>query len=388
MTLTGLERVVSAPELLKGAGRLGLLYHQASVDSQYRNAPDLIHRRFPGRLRTLFGPQHGADATEQDNMRETPHGVHPRLGLPIYSLYGESRRPAPDTLDDIDTVLVDLQDVGTRVYTYATTALYVMEACASADKAMVVLDRPNPINGLDVEGNLLEDDCRSFVGPHPIPMRHGLTLGELMLYYNDVRSVHCRLTVIPMSAWDRSFFFEETGLPWTPPSPNMPLVETAVVYPGQVALEGTNLSEGRGTVRPFETFGAPFMDPEELLDHISPEMRRGLAIRRISFRPTFHKWAGEACRGFQIHVVSRRSFRPYRFTLAVLAASLKLYPALFNWSSPPYEYVADRLPIDVILGGSTVRSDLGAGRSVLDMEAEWSRDLEEFQRRRSEYFLY
>jgi uncharacterized protein YbbC (DUF1343 family) len=388
MVITGLERAVSDPRLLDGYGNLGLLYHQASVDSQFRSAPDLIHRRFPGRLRALFGPQHGAEATEQDNMRETPHAIHPRLRVPIYSLYGETRRPTAGMLEDVDTVLVDLQDVGARVYTYGTTALYLMEACAAADKAMVVLDRPNPLNGLDIEGNLLEPSCESFVGPRPIPMRHGLTLGELMLYYNDVWSVGCRLSVIPMSGWRRSFYYEDTGLPWIPPSPNMPLVETAVVYPGQVALEGANLSEGRGTVRPFETFGAPFIAPHELLDYISPEMRAGAVLREISFRPTFHKWEGEVCRGFHLHVVSRSSFRPYRFTLALLAAALRLYPGRFAWATPPYEYVTDRRPIEVILGDPAVPNGLEAGRSILDMEEEWRPDLEEFDRIRSRFLLY
>ncbi len=261
MVVTGLERVAGEPDLLAGAGRVGLLYNQASVDSFRRLAADVLSRVLPGRLTALFGPQHGAGGTEQDNMNETPHANHPTLGLPIFSLYAETRQPSPEMLAGVDTVLVDLQDVGTRGDTFATTVLHLMEACAQADKAVIVLDRPNPINGTHVEGNLLKGGCESFVGPRPIPMRHGLTLGELLNLYNEVYRVGCRLTVIRMQNWDRRAYFEATGLPWVLPSPNMPLVDTAIVYPGQVLLEGTNLSEGRGTTRPFEIFGAPYLMP-------------------------------------------------------------------------------------------------------------------------------
>ncbi len=350
MTITGLERVLSEPALLAGAGRLGLLYNQASVDSHLKSAPDLINRAFPRRLVALFGPQHGVECTEQDNMRESPHGTHPRLEIPIYSLYSELRKPVPEMLGDVDTVLVDLQDVGARVYTFATTVVYLMKTCAQGAKKVVILDRPNPVNGLEVEGNLLNPAYSSFVGPFPIPMRHGLTLGELMTLYNEEYGIGAQLQVVSMIGWKRTAYFEETGLSWVLPSPNMPLVETAVVYPGQVILEGTNLSEGRGTTQPFEIFGSPYLEPGRVLDTLENGALDGAVLREVNFRPTFNKWEGQLCRGFQIHVTDRNVFRPYRATLAILSSLIRLYPEHFRWSDPPYEYVLDKAPVDVILG--------------------------------------
>jgi uncharacterized protein YbbC (DUF1343 family) len=388
MIVTGLERVLKDPDLLARSGRLGLLYNQASLDSCFRSAPELIAAAFPGRLTTLFGPQHGATGTEQDNMRETGHSTHHRLGLPVYSLYSETRIPSSEMLDEVDTVLVDIQDVGTRVYTFGTTVLHIMERCASLGKTAMILDRPNPINGVDVEGNLLSTEFASFVGPHPLPMRHGLTLGELMSLYNQEYEIGCHLQVVTALGWNRTWYFEETGLPWVLPSPNMPLVNTAVVYPGQVLLEGTNVSEGRGTTRPFELFGAPYIQWDEVAETIEKEALEGVALQEMGFRPTFNKWADAMCKGFFIHVVDRKRFRPYRFTMSLLSALLRLYPSEFQWSDPPYEYVEDKLPIDVVLGDKRVRRDLEQGRSVLDMENEWSEELQAFLKTRSRYLLY
>jgi uncharacterized protein YbbC (DUF1343 family) len=388
MVITGLEKLMREPNLLAGGGKLGLLHNQASVDSSFRAAPDLIDSAFPGRLVALFGPQHGVGGTEQDNMKETGHATHRGLGLPVYSLYADSRRPSAQMLDAVDTMLVDIQDVGTRVYTFATTVLYLMEACAEAGKKVVILDRPNPVNGVDVEGNLLNPEYSSFVGPFPIPMRHGLTLGELMTLYNEEYAIRCDLKVIPVTGWRRGDYFDRTGIPWVLPSPNMPLVETAVVYPGQVALEGTNISEGRGATRPFEIFGSPYLEPEGLLSALEPGCLDGAVLREIDFRPTFNKWTGDLCHGFQIHVTERDLFRPYRFTLGILSAALKLYPNDFQWSRPPYEYVHDKLPIDVILGDRRIREGLEQGRPILEMEREWAKDLDEFLKVRARYLLY
>jgi uncharacterized protein YbbC (DUF1343 family) len=388
MVITGLERLTREPELLSSAGRLGLLYNQASVDSRFQAAPDIIDRTFPSRLTVLFGPQHGVGGTEQDNMKETGHFLHDRLRIPVYSLYSETRRPTAEMLAPADTILVDIQDVGTRVYTFATTVLYLMQACAELGKSVVILDRPNPINGRDVEGNVLNLHFSSFVGPFQIPMRHGMTIGELMLLYNQEFGVGCKLKVIPLSNWDPNDYFEETGLPWVLPSPNMPLVETAVVYPGQVILEGTNLSEGRGTTRPFEIFGAPFIDPALVVDELEAGCLQGAILRDTLFVPTFNKWSNSTCRGFQLHVVDRDDFRPYRATLALLAATAKLYPSDFRWSDPPYEYVTDKLPVDVILGDREIREQLDLGRSVMDMERDWQEDLDKFLELRSKFFLY
>ncbi|MDQ7784420.1 MAG: DUF1343 domain-containing protein [Desulfomonilaceae bacterium] len=388
MVRTGLERILQEPELVKGSGGLGVLYNQASVDSRLRPAPDLIDTALPRRLKALFGPQHGVHCTEQDNMIETGHTVHPRLHVPIFSLYANKREPDPHMLENVDTLLIDLQDVGTRVYTFATTALYAMQICAELGKAVIVLDRPNPINGRDIEGNVLNPQYTSFVGPFPIPMRHGMTLGELMTLYNEVHRIGCALTVIAMQEWDRNAYFEATELPWVMPSPNMPTVETAVVYPGQVVLEGTNLSEGRGTTRPFEIFGAPYVEPERVALEVEPEAITGAVLRPIEFKPTFNKWADRTCKGFQIHVIDRNVFRPYRAALGILAAVARLYPGNFQWSEPPYEYVYDMLPADVILGDGAVRLDVEAGKSLIDMERKWDRDLEEFKKVRSAFLIY
>jgi uncharacterized protein YbbC (DUF1343 family) len=374
--------------MIADAGRLGLLYNQASVDFRFRSAPDLIDEALPGRLKALFGPQHGVCCTEQDNMIETGHAVHPRLKLPIFSLYSDARKPGSQMLEDVDTMLVDIQDVGTRVYTFATTVLYLMEACADSGKRVLILDRPNPINGRDVEGNLLDPHYSSFVGPYPIPMRHGLTLGELMSLYNEVYEIGCKLEVIRMEGWDRNCYHESTGLPWVMPSPNMPTMETAVVYPGQVILEGTNLSEGRGTTRPFEIFGAPYLEPERILIEIETETIAGAVLRPIEFRPTFNKWAGHVCRGFQIHVIDRDVFRPYRTTLGILSAIRKQCAGAFQWSDPPYEYVHDRRPVDVILGDRQVRLALEEGKAILEIERDWEKQLKGFMETRSRFLHY
>jgi len=386
--ITGLENVLADPRILRSRGRLGLLYNQASINKNFQSAAELLAAAFPGQVRMLFGPQHGVYCTEQDNMRETAHAIHPKLGLPIVSLYSKERRPSRAAIEPLDAVVVDLQDVGTRVYTFATTAVYVMQACAELGKEVIVLDRPNPINGLDVEGNVSRADFSSFVAPYPLPMRHGMTIGELMRYYNEVHDIGCQLTVIPLQGWKRWMWFEDTGLPWALPSPNMPTVETAVVYPGQVLLEGTNLSEGRGTTKPFEFVGAPFIEPERVLSAIDPTALEGVRLRPMEFRPTFNKWKDCVCRGFQIHVVKRQSYRPVRTSLAILSAIMTLYPQEFQWAHPPYEYVFDKLPIDVIMGDDSIREQLQSGRPVAELEDQWSEQLRRYESARRRFLLY
>jgi uncharacterized protein YbbC (DUF1343 family) len=388
MVITGLQKVLNHPRLLTDCGRLGLLYNQASVDSNFHSAPTLISEAFPDRLKGLFGPQHGVWLTEQDNMIETSHSCHPILGLPIYSLYSDSRRPSDDMLDSIDTLLVDLQDVGTRVYTFASTVAYFMEECASHGKQVVVLDRPNPINGVDVEGNVLQPELSSFVGPYPIPMRHGMTMGELMKYYNEYYGIGCNLEIVTLANWNRNSYFEDCGLPWVMPSPNMPSLETAVVYPGQVVLEGTNLSEGRGTTKPFEIFGAPYLDPYLILAELEVGATGGTVMRPLNFRPTFGKWMGQVCKGFQIHVIDRRLFHPYRTSLAIISTIFKLYPESFKWADPPYEYVSDKLPIDVIVGDSKIRFGIEQNRPFAELEDYWLPASDNFMKDRELFLLY
>ncbi|HEY9074272.1 MAG TPA: DUF1343 domain-containing protein, partial [Desulfobaccales bacterium] len=323
---------------------------------------------------------------KQDNMIASADFVDPDLQLPVVSLYGPRMAPPAEALAEVDAVLVDMQDVGTRVYTFAATMAKVMAAAAPLGKKVAVLDRPNPIGGTAVEGNMLRPEWASFVGPYPLPMRHGFTLGELARYYRGTQKIDCDLEVMPLMGWQRGAYFDATGLPWVLPSPNLPTLEGCLVYPGQVLLEGTNLSEGRGTTRPFELFGAPFLSPRHV-KAILPELP-GVILREAHFEPTFHKWAGEICRGFQLHVTDQASFKPYYTTLALLAAIRQLYPQQFAWRQPPYEYETERLPIDLLTGDAAIRLGVEEGKTAAELEAEWQKDLTGFMEERREFLLY
>jgi uncharacterized protein YbbC (DUF1343 family) len=346
---------------LRGA-RLGLLMNQASVDRQFRYACDVLAEAYPGQLRVLFSPQHGLWGERQANMIESPHVVHPRLQIPVYSLYSETRSPSAGMLADLDVLVVDLQDVGTRVYTLIWTISYCLEACAATGKTVVLLDRPNPLGGELVEGPLLDPDFGSFVGRASIPMRHGLTLGELTVFVNRELGINAELHVVPMQGWRRGMDFAETGRTWIAPSPNVPRVESVLVYPGQVLLEGTNLSEGRGTTVPFEVCGAPFIDAERLAEALEQFDLPGVLFRPVRFLPTFDKWAGQTCEGVALHVTDAGRFRPYRTSAAILAATRRLWPTDFAWLDPPYEYETEKPPIDIIAGGARLREAIDAGQ--------------------------
>ncbi|MFZ5452701.1 MAG: exo-beta-N-acetylmuramidase NamZ family protein [Thermodesulfobacteriota bacterium] len=386
--ISGLEVFVHDPPAWVKGARLGLLSHPASVDADLVSARELLASRFPGQLRVLFSPQHGLLGEKQDNMISSPDFLDAALQLPVISLYGPRMAPPPDSLEKIDAVLVDLQDVGARVYTFAATVAKVMEAAAAAGVKVAVLDRPNPIGGAQVEGNMLKPGWASFVGPYPLPMRHGLTLGELARYYNVTQKLGCDLEVIPAKGWRRRDYFEATGLPWVLPSPNLPTLDSAVVYPGQVLLEGTNLSEGRGATRPFELFGAPFLDPARIKVRLEKIPLPGVILREVSFEPTFHKWAGELCRGFQLHVTDRLAYKPYFTTLALLGVIRELYPDDFAWRQPPYEYETERRPIDLLTGDAAIREGLEQGTPVRELEAAWQEELARFREARQEFLLY
>ncbi len=367
--------------------------HQASITRHLVSARDVLHRLCGGRLTALFGPQHGIAGEKQDNMIESAHGVDSELGIPVFSLYSETRRPTAAMLEHIDLLVVDLQDVGTRVYTFEWTTALALEACAEAGVPVVILDRPNPLGGLIMEGNLIRPGYESFVGLYPIPMRHGLTLGEIAALVNarlaGRRGVPaCELTVVPMEGWRRRMLFEETGLPWVLPSPNMPAPSTAAVYPGQVLLEGTNLSEGRGTTRPFEIWGAPWLDATTIEDRFRRRRLPGCVLRRHDFEPTFHKWVGEVCRGFQLHVTDRARYQPYLTSLALLQETARLHPGTFAWKQPPYEYVTDRLPIDVLTGDPEVREAIESGGDLRRLAADWRPGIREFRREAAPHLLY
>jgi uncharacterized protein YbbC (DUF1343 family) len=332
---------------------MGALLHPASVSSHLEHASRILERHNGDlfRLAAFFGPQHGFLGQTQDNMVEWKGYEHPRLHIPVYSLYGEHREPTPQMLEGLDVLLIDLQDVGSRYYTFIWTLYLCMRASQRCGTAIVVLDRPNPINGVITEGPVLNPNYKSFVGMHPISVRHGRTIGELAQQFRDEAFPDCELSVLPMKNWDRAMWFDQTGLSWVMPSPNMPAVGTAMVYPGMCLLEGTNISEGRGTTRPFELFGAPFIDAEKLCNELNGLRLPGVFLRENCFQPTFHKFAGELCRGAQIHVTARDMFRPFETGLEIIRLIRRWYPDQFTWKKPPYEYETEKLPIEILLGG-------------------------------------
>jgi uncharacterized protein YbbC (DUF1343 family) len=340
------------PKKFRGA-RIGALLHSASVSSKLEHASRILERYNDNlfRLAAFFGPQHGFLGQTQDNMVEWKSYEHPRLHIPVHSLYGERREPSAEMLQDIDVLLVDLQDIGARYYTFIWTMYLCMRACEQSGIAVVVLDRPNPINGVTTEGSLLNANYKSFVGMHPIRIRHGRTIGELAQQFQDEAFPKCRLWILPMKNWKRSMWFDQTGLPWVMPSPNMPTLDAATVYPGMCLLEATNISEGRGTTRPFEIFGAPFIDAERLCNELNGLKLPGVFFRENYFQPTFHKFSGELCGGAQLHVIDRETFRPFCVGVEIIERIRKTYPEQFQWKQPPYEYEWKRLPIEILIGG-------------------------------------
>lgn len=388
MIKTGIEQLANNPPAWLKGKRLGLLCNQASTDRNFRHSRDIINSALPGQLTCIFSPQHGFFADKQDNMIESAHAKDRATGLPLFSLYGQTRKPDRTMFDHLDMLLIDLQDVGTRVYTFIYTMAYCLEAAAEFGKKVVVLDRPNPIGGELIEGNLVEDDYRSFVGLYPIPMRHGLTMGELARLFNDHFGINAELEIITMSGWQRGMYFDDTGQPWLFPSPNMPTLETALVYPGQVIWEGTSVSEGRGTCRPFELFGAPYFAHDRFLAALDPSDLAGAVLRPVAFAPTSNKYQGELCNGFQLQVTDRQAFLPYRTSLALLSTTLQLYGEHFTYKEPPYEYEYKKLPMDMILGSRTLREALEAGTRIAELEDGWQADLAGFDALRRNFFLY
>ena len=339
-------------------------------------------------LRALFGPQHGARGEKQDNMIESDHYTDPVTGLPVHSLYGDVRKPTPEMLDGLDAVLFDLQDVGVRVYTFVWTMALAMEACADAGVRFIVLDRPNPIGGLKREGPVLQSGYESFVGLHPLPLRHGLTCGEMARWLNLDRGIACDLDVVRADGWERHMYWADTGLPWVMPSPNLPTPESCLVYPGMVLLEGTNLSEGRGTTRPFELFGTPWLDPAALAARLADARLPGVTFRPCHFEPTFQKHAGTLCGGAQLHVTDPGTFVPVRTAVEILVAAHALAPRDFAWRPPPYEYEETLPPIDILWGNARLREGVQQGESADEILAGVEADLEGFGTRVKRHLLY
>jgi uncharacterized protein YbbC (DUF1343 family) len=370
--------------------RLGLVTHPAAVDEQLRCTHELLARASGIHLAALFGPEHGLLGHAQDligveSCRES------QTNLPAYSLYGNSLaslRPTEEQLRGLDALVIDLQDVGSRYYTFQATMLFCLEAAAGKKLLTVVLDRPNPLGGELVEGPTIQPGYDSFVGAHPIVTRHGMTIGELARLYHAERGIAGELQVIPCEGWRRDMDFAQTGLPWVLPSPNMPTADTALVYPGQCLLEGTNLSEGRGTTRPFELVGAPWIGARQLSARLNDECWPGVVFRPAWFQPTFHKFNGQTCGGVQLHMTERRTFQPVRTGLAVLAALRDFSGEHFAWRHEPYEFVADRRAIDLLFGSDRERHALEDGQAARQIAASWEAEEETFRHRRRGYLLY
>ncbi len=387
-TIIGIENLcASRLDLLRGA-RVGLVCNQASVNHSLQHSADLLGSLREVNLTTLFGPQHGIRGDVQDNMIETPHDIDSVTGLKVYSLYSETREPTEQMLEEVDVLVVDLQDVGCRIYTFIYTMAYCLRAAKKYQKKVIVCDRPNPINGISVAGNVLESEFASFVGQFPLPTRHGLTISELARMFNEHWGIGCDLEVVKMEGWSREQWFDETDLPWVMPSPNMPTLDSATVFPGTVHLEGTQVSEGRGTTRPFELVGAPYVEPSELVRELDKMSLSGVKFREANFLPTFQKHAGQTCGGLQIHVMERNEFEPVATGLAIVKVCHDLYGEKFKWKEPPYEYVYDKKPFDVISGTDKIRAAFEAGMRLETLVATWNQELNNYLELKLNFHLY
>jgi uncharacterized protein YbbC (DUF1343 family) len=382
----GTDVLLDSPRLRDS--RVGVVCNHASVDHAFRHIVDRLSQADGVTLDAIFGPQHGFRSDVQDNMIETPHRDDAARRVPVYSLYSETREPTAEMLRGLDALVIDLQDIGARIYTYIYTMANCLRACARHGVTAIVCDRPNPIGGLEVEGATLRRGFESFVGQYPIPMRHGMTIGELARLFNEAFAIGAPLDVIQMQGWTRDCYWDDTSLPWVMPSPNMPTLETAVVYPGTVLFEGTMLSEGRGTTRPFELVGAPWIDAERFAAAMNGLGLPGAYFRPAVFEPTFQKHAKQTCGGCQIHVTDRRAFRPVRTGAALIETFRRLDPGKFAWRQPPYEYEHDKLPIDILAGSDVLRQQAESDMPIDEIAASWRDDERAFERTRARFLLY
>ena len=387
----GLEKLLANPNEYLCGNTLGLVVNQTSLTSDGQFSIGQFHNNKSFKLKTILAPEHGVYGVDQD-MALVADEIEPLSGLLVRSLYGtntSSLTPSSSLLDGIDNLVFDIQDVGSRYYTFIYTLANCMKTCAQSNTRMVVCDRPNPINGLSVEGNLVEKEFHSFVGQYPIPNRHGMTVGELAILFNEHFGIKCDLKVIPMEGWERSMWYDQTGLPWVSPSPNMPTLSTATVYPGMCLIEGTLLSEGRGTTLPFEQVGAPYINAEVFAKTLNNENLPGLFFRPQYFKPQFQKWSGEVCGGVQLHITERNKIKPLATSISMLFLIKKLYPNDFSWRTEPYEFVNDRLAIDLLYGNSTLREAIESGNlSIKKLESSWEEDIKVFSSQREACLIY
>jgi len=393
MVQTGLDRLLQEPSLQHQIhGNIAYLCHSASVDASAQHGVIGLKAVFGERLKALFAPQHGFATDAQDNMIESAHFFHPYFQVPVYSLYSETRVPTPSMLEGIDCLIVDLQDCGARVYTYIWTLVLAMEACAHAGIEVVVLDRPNPLGGTRVEGNISDIRFRSIIGWYPLPMRHGMTIAEVARYAVQHWGINARLRVVPMMGWIRESSFAQSGLPWVLPSPNFPSTDTAQVYPGTVLFEGSSLSEGRGTTRPFELIGHPQLAAYPFADFFAERLHhpalQGAVLRTAVFIPTFDKYAGQTCNGFQIHVRDPHTFLPWTFGQALMQALYQFMGPDFTWRQPPFEYVYDRLPTDLLNGSDQPRLWIEQQGTLEDLHAIEQQGYPAFLAQRQSVLMY
>jgi len=384
MIKIGLELLIHERLDLLSGRRVGLVTHPGAVLPDLTGAVDALLAAGV-KLTALFGPEHGFDGSAADGAA-VGDAAHPRTGLPVHSLYGPVKEPTPAMLADVDVLVFDLQDVGTRFYTFISTLFYVLQGAAKASKPVIVLDRPNPINGIDIEGPLVEIGLKSFVGIVPIPIRHGLTTGELARYINSECNLSADLTVIEMRGWRREMWYDQTGLSWAPLSPGMPHLITAAVYPGMCFIEGTNLSEGRGTALPFEIVGAPWLDGYTLAQALNRLQLPGVRFRPLYFVPSASKHAGLHCSGVQAHVIDRAAFRPVITGLHVIAACRAQAPERFEFLKSSWEGHPPHF--DLLTGIAAIREGLAAGRAVDELAASWPKIEAEFEDKRRPYLLY
>ena len=372
---------------LRGA-RVGVVANHASIDGRYRHVVDRVAQADDVTLAAIFGPQHGFRSDVQDNMIETAHAEDAARRVPVYSLYSETREPTADMLKGLDVLVIDLQDIGARIYTYIYTMANCLRACKRHGVHVIVCDRPNPVGGEDVEGALLRPGFESFVGLFPIPMRHGMTIGELARLFNEQFGIGASLEVIKMEGWSRRAYWDETGVPWVMPSPNIPTLDSAVVYPGTVLFEGTMLSEGRGTTRPFELVGAPWIDAERFTSAMNALGLPGIICRPAVFEPTFQKHAKQPCGGCQVHVLDRAAFRPVLTGVALIDLFRRFNPAKYAWRQPPYEYEHDKMPFDILAGSDELRRQIEAETPIAEIAESWRDDERAFEKQRKSYLLY
>jgi uncharacterized protein YbbC (DUF1343 family) len=381
MVITGLESILNEfPAKLKGKS-IGILCHAPSITKEFEHITSVIFKRKDCKLAAIFGPQHGIHGQTQDNMIEWENQKHPLFDIPVYSLYGKNRKPTPEMLKGIDILLIDLQDVGARLYTYIWTVKLCIEACVEAGIQVWVLDRPNPISRLPFDGPVLKKEYFTFVGGASIPLCHRMTIGEMALWIKEKYWPGCELNIVWMKNWRRSSIYSETGLPWVIPSPNIPTVQTALVYPGTVLIEALNLSEGRGTTIPFELFGAPFIDQDKLKKNLDARHIEGCAFRPHDFIPTFHKFSGELCYGMQIHINDIGHFKPVETAIEIFDAIIETSgPNALKFNLPPYEYEYRLMPFDILSGDSGMREALIARKSIKTEKERWAHEIEEFRK--------